>query len=180
MKGLIQDLLSFSRAGTVAANIGPISAGTLLEHSLTNLAAAMEENHAAVTEDPLPEIVVDASLFNQVFQNLIGNAIKFHGAADPSVHVSAERRGSTWVFSVRDNGIGIESQHAGRIFRIFERLHGVDEYPGTGMGLAIAQKIVERHGGKIWLESQIGIGTTFHFSIPIPTSLALAQISSGS
>jgi len=170
MKSLIQDLLSFSRAGTVSASFRPIAAAALVEHALNNLITAIKENHATVAVDPLPEIVVDAGLFAQVFQNLIGNAVKFHGEAAPAVHVSAVQRDAAWVFAVRDNGIGIDPQHAGRIFRIFERLHSVDQYPGTGVGLAITQKIVERHGGTIWFESQIGSGTTFYFSVPIPAT----------
>jgi light-regulated signal transduction histidine kinase (bacteriophytochrome) len=175
MKTLIQDLLSFSRVGTTVPSFRQVSAGILLENALTNLELAISESHAEVTADPLPEIVADQRLFAQVFQNLIGNGIKFHGDDTPAVHVSANQHGDSWVFSVRDNGIGIDPQHATRLFHIFERLHGADQYPGTGVGLAIAQKIVERHGGTIWFESQVGIGTTFYFSVPIQLTLALTQ-----
>ena len=140
-----------------------------------SLEIAIEESQARVTTGPLPEIVADASLLVQVFQNLIGNAIKFRGSDPPSIHVWAERQASGWVFSIRDNGIGIDPQHGARVFQIFERLHGSDQYPGTGVGLAIAQKIVERHGGSIWFESGIGAGTTFYFSIPAQPALAIAQ-----
>jgi light-regulated signal transduction histidine kinase (bacteriophytochrome) len=179
MKSLIQDLLSFSQAGTAVASFRPVPAGTVLEQALTNLEVALEESAAQVTAGPLPEIVADASLLVQVFQNLIGNAIKFRGSEPPSIHVWAERQESNWVFSIRDNGIGIDPQHSARVFQIFERLHGSDQYPGTGVGLAIAQKIIERHGGSIWFESQVRCGTTFHFSIPIQTVLKLAQTNSG-
>jgi len=166
MKVSIQDLLSFSRVGTVALNSRTVQSGAMLDDVLVDLKVAIEQSHAIVTADRLPEIVADASLLTRVFQNLIGNAIKFQKNKTPRVHVSARREEAAWIFSVRDNGIGIESRNAARAFRIFERLHSADQYPGTGVGLAISQRIVERHGGKIWLESQLGIGTTFFFTIP--------------
>lgn len=180
MKRLIQDLLSFSKAGTVVPNFRLVSAGDLLEQALSNLEVAIEESGAEITSDPLPEVVADAALLVDVFQNLLGNAIKFHGDASPRVHVSAVRQDSSWVFAVRDNGIGIDPQHSARVFQIFERLHNAEQYPGTGVGLAIAQKIIERHGGNIWFESQIGSGATFYFSIPFQTALAMAKTSASS
>jgi PAS domain S-box-containing protein len=166
MKGLIQDLLSFSRAGTTALKSHTFQPGAILQDVLANLQVAIEQSHAEVTADPLPEIAADPGLLTSVFQNLIGNAIKFQRDRTPRVHVSAQRAAAEWIFSVRDNGIGIESRHATRVFRIFERLHSTDQYPGSGVGLAISQRIVERHGGKIWLESQLGTGTTFFFTVP--------------
>ena len=175
MKILIQDLLSFAKAGTTVANFRPVEADMLLEQALSNLEVAIEESEARITSDPLPEVVADGSLLVDVFQNLIGNAIKFHRDKPPRVHVSAKEQDSSWVFSVRDNGIGIDPGHSQRIFQIFERLHASDQYPGTGVGLAIAQKVVERHGGSIWFESQIGAGTTFYFSIPFQSSAVMVK-----
>jgi PAS domain S-box-containing protein len=166
MRALIEALLSFSRAGSIHSDFQPLPAGAIFEQALDNLRAAIAESHARITCDPLPEIVADANLLIQVFQNLIANGIKFHNGGAPRIHVSAAQQDRQWVFSVRDNGIGIEPRHASRIFRIFERLQSAEQYPGTGMGLAIAQKIVERHGGRIWFESQTGNGSTFYFSIP--------------
>jgi PAS domain S-box-containing protein len=166
MKALIEDLLSLSRAGTTALKFHAVQARAVLEQALANLQVAVEQSHAEVTADPLPEILADAGLLALVFQNLIGNAIKFRKDRAPRVHVSAQRAAAEWTFSVRDNGIGIEPRHAARVFRIFERLHSTDVYPGSGVGLAISQRIVERHGGIIWLESQLGIGTTFFFTVP--------------
>jgi light-regulated signal transduction histidine kinase (bacteriophytochrome) len=120
----------------------------------------------------LPTIVGDPVLLTQVFQNLIANAIKFQKSAAPAIHISAQRQGSEWILSVRDNGIGIESRHLDRIFRIFERLHSIEEYSGSGIGLAITRKIVERHRGKIWVQSQPGIGSTFSFSLAAEMGIA--------
>jgi light-regulated signal transduction histidine kinase (bacteriophytochrome) len=138
----------------------------LLKQVLHTLQPLIEESNALVTHDPLPTLPADAGQFAQLFQNLIANAIKFHGAQSPQVHVAAVRGEHAWVFSVRDNGIGIELQYADRIFRMFQRLHSREAYPGTGIGLAICQKIVQRHGGHIWVESQPGQGATFSFTIP--------------
>ena len=126
----------------------------------------MRETGARITRDPLPTLRVDAGQMAQLFQNLIGNALKFRGERPPEVHVSAEQKPGHWVIAVRDNGIGIEPQYFERIFLIFQRLHTRKHYPGTGIGLAICKKIVERHGGAIWVESQPGQGSTFYFSIP--------------
>jgi len=166
MQRLINDLLSFSRIGTRGKPLEPTDAQAVLSEALHNLAAAIEESRAMVTNDELPKVRADASQLVLVFQNLIGNAIKFHGQEKPRVHIAAVDQAGEWIFSVRDNGIGIDSQYADRIFVIFQRLHTREEYPGTGIGLAVCKRIVERHGGRIWFESEAGKGSTFFFSIP--------------
>ncbi len=166
MQGLINDLLAYSRVGARVKGFEPADCSAVLDQALADLKAAIEKSGAVVTHDPLPAVMADDSQLVQLFQNLIGNAIKFHVEA-PRIHVSAEQKGKEWVFSVRDNGIGIEPQYAERIFVIFQRLHTREDYPGTGIGLAICKKIVERRGGRIWVESQPGTGSTFYFTIPI-------------
>jgi two-component system sensor kinase FixL len=165
MKALIRDLLEFSRAGTHAANFREIDTRVILDNALANLKTAIDESAARITCDFLPAIVGDPVLLIQVFQNLIANAIKFQKGTAPSIHISARREGREWIFSVRDNGIGIESRHLERIFRIFERLHSIEDYSGSGIGLAITRKIVERHRGRIWVESELGAGSTFFFAV---------------
>jgi light-regulated signal transduction histidine kinase (bacteriophytochrome) len=167
MQRLINDLLAYSRVGTRGKAIEPTDCAAVLDQALANLKAAIEKSGAVVTHDPLPTVMADDLQLVQLLQNLIGNAIKFHVEKPPCIHVSAEQKGNEWVFSVRDNGIGIDPQYAERIFVIFQRLHTREEYPGTGIGLAICKKIVERRGGRIWVESQPGIGSTFCFTIPI-------------
>ena len=134
-----------------------------------NLRAAQESSGAKVTHDELPRVVADGAQLTQLFQNLVGNAMKFRGDDPPRIHVSSETRDHVWVFTVRDNGIGLDTQYADRIFMMFQRLHNKTEYPGTGIGLAICKKIVDRHGGRIWVESQPGQGCTFGFTLPRPT-----------
>jgi chemotaxis family two-component system sensor kinase Cph1 len=119
-----------------------------------------------VTHDNLPTVMADSALLTSLFQNLIGNAIKFHGAEAPRVHISSERKEDEWVFAVRDNGIGVDEQFQEQIFAAFRRLHTRDEYPGTGLGLATCKKIIEYHGGRIWMKSETGKGSTFYFTIP--------------
>jgi light-regulated signal transduction histidine kinase (bacteriophytochrome) len=166
MQALIEGLLRLSRVSR-GAGFAPVDCNVILEESLPALAPAIEEADATVTWEELPTISADALQIATVFQHLIDNAIKFRSRARvPHVHVSAARDGTAWLFRVRDNGIGIAEQHATRVFAIFQRLHARDEYPGTGVGLALCQKIVERHGGTIWLESVPGEGTTFLFRIP--------------
>jgi PAS domain S-box-containing protein len=166
MKGLIQDLLKVARSNRQALNIEPSSTALMLKHALLNLKIAIEESGAVVTSDALPEVQADGALLTLVFQNLIGNAIKFRAAAPPRIHVSARHDAAQWIFSVRDNGIGIQPQHTERIFRIFERLNDPAKCACTGVGLAIAERIGARHGGRIWVDSRIGEGATFLFSLP--------------
>ena len=166
MHTLITDLLALSRVGTRGQAPEPADLDAVLDQALEGLGASVRETGARITRDPLPILCVDASQMAQLFQNLIGNALKFRGELPPEIHVSAERKPGQWVFGVRDNGIGIESQYFERIFLIFQRLHTRKRYSGTGIGLAICKKIVERHGGAIWVESQPGQGSTFYFSIP--------------
>src|ERR1700733_14774363 len=167
MEALIQDLLAYSRAGTNGMALREISSENALREALVNLQATIEECGAVVTHDPLPSIVTDGRQLAQVFQNLIGNAIKYRGAQVSNVHVSALKNGENeWVFSVRDNGLGIDPQYFDRIFVLFQRLHGREEFEGTGIGLAICKKIVEKLGGRIWVESQPEKGSTFYFALP--------------
>lgn len=164
MQRLIQDLLTYSRAGTQAEALIETSSEDALRQSLINLRGVMEASGAQVTYDPLPEVRADGRQLVQLFQNLIGNAIKYQGPGVPQVHVSAVRNGGrTWVFSVKDNGLGIDSKYFDKIFGMFQRLHKREEFAGTGIGLAICKKIVQRHGGKISVESQPGQGSTFRF-----------------
>jgi light-regulated signal transduction histidine kinase (bacteriophytochrome) len=139
----------------------------MLQQTLRDLQLTIEEQGARVTHDLLPNVHGDAKLLGLVFQNLIGNALKFRGRDLPQIHVSARLEGSHWLFSVQDNGIGIDPQHAKRIFEVFQRLHTRKEYAGTGIGLAICKKIVERRGGRIWVESELGQGATFFFILPV-------------
>lgn len=169
MQALIHDLLAYSRVDTLAQPAEPNDLGDLLAAALRNLRAAVQEAGATVTHDELPVIVCDATQIVQLLQNLIGNALKFRGEAPPRVHVSAREAPGEWIVSVRDNGIGIEPQYFERIFRMFQRLHTREEYPGTGIGLAICRKVVERHGGHVWVDSTPGAGATFSFTLPIRT-----------
>jgi PAS domain S-box-containing protein len=167
MQGLIQDLLAYSRSGTSEKALREIPGENALKEALANLRATIGESGAIVTHDSLPSITTDEVQLVQVFQNLVGNAIKYCSAAVPLVHVSATKNGGNeWIFSVRDNGLGIEPQYFERIFIIFQRLHGRQEFNGTGIGLAICKKIVERLGGRIWVESQLAKGSTFYFALP--------------
>jgi signal transduction histidine kinase/CHASE3 domain sensor protein len=165
MEGLIDGLLAFSRVGTRGGKFEAVECEKALDTALRNLAVAIQESDAVVSQDPLPTVSADASQMVSLFQNLIGNALKFRRVAPPRIHVRAQSDGTHWRFAVRDNGIGIDSQYFGRIFGIFQRLHTRREYPGTGIGLAICKKIVERHGGRIWVESAAGEGTTFYFTL---------------
>lgn len=180
MQTLINDLLNYSRVSTRGQPFMGVNCSIVLEQAIANLQIAIEDSKAIVTHDPLPEVMADATQLIQVFQNLIGNAIKFCRHQQPRIHIGVAKPDGNlngeslnvipsvdeWLFWVRDNGIGLESQYAERIFIIFQRLHGRDKYSGTGIGLAICKKIIERHGGRIWVESKLGEGSTFYFTIP--------------
>jgi PAS domain S-box-containing protein len=167
MKTLINDLLAYSRVGTRGKEFALTDCEEVLARVLTSLQVSIEEIKAKVIHDPLPKVMADDAQLESLFQNLIGNAIKFHSRKPPRVHVGVKRDGKNWTFSVRDNGIGIDPQYFERIFIIFQRLHNREDYPGTGIGLAISKRIVERHGGRIWIESQPEKGSTFFFTLPI-------------
>jgi PAS domain S-box-containing protein len=165
MKNMIADLLKYSRAGR-GDDFTKFNSGVALDHALANLQFAIRETGATITHDRMPEISGIPPQMVELLQNLIGNALKFHGERAPRVHVSARRAGSAWEFAVADNGIGIAPQYRERIFEIFRRLHGREKYPGTGIGLALCRKIMTHHGGQISVDSQEGKGATFHFSFP--------------
>jgi len=165
MQTLINDLLAYSRVGTQGDPFSPSNLETVFSDVTRSLERRIDESGATVTHDPLPTVTCDPTQIGQVFQNLIVNAIKFHEGEPPRVHVSADRADGQWVFSVADNGIGIEPQYFERIFVIFQRLQARADYPGTGMGLAICKRIIERHGGRIWVESTFGQGSTFYFTL---------------
>jgi len=170
MQGLIDDILVYSRVGTRGRPFEQVEMKQVFQEVLLNLKASIDETSAQITHGPLPVIQADPTQMKQVLQNLVGNAIKFsRGGVRPVVHVSARREDREWVFSVRDNGIGIDPELFGRLFNLFQRLHPPDKYPGTGVGLAVTKKIVQRHGGRIWVESEPEKGSTFHFSIPLAT-----------
>lgn len=166
MQRLIQDLLTYSRVGTKEKDLRDTSSEETLQQALVNLRGAIEESGAMVTHDPLPTVLADEMQLIQLFQNLVGNAIKYQNPGVPRVHISAAKNGGgKWIFSVQDNGLGIDSQYFERIFGMFQRLHKREEFSGTGIGLAICKKIVERHGGSISVESQPGEGSTFRFAL---------------
>lgn len=165
MQNLINDLLAYSRVGTRGASFKLVDSHAALGLALVNLQGAIQESGAIVTNDNLPKVYGDETQLAQLFQNLIGNAIKFRGTEAPHVHISAKIQGKVAEFCVRDNGIGIDPKHADRIFQLFQRLHTRAEYPGTGIGLALCKRIVERHGGKIWLDSEPGKGAYFYFTV---------------
>lgn len=166
MQSMINDLLQYSRVGTRGKPFKLTDFESVFGQSLVNLKIAIDENNAIITHDPLPTLMADSTQMIEVFQNLISNAIKFRSKESPQVHVSALKKRNDWVFSVRDNGIGIAPEFFDKLFILFQRLHSRSEYPGTGIGLAVCKKIVERHGGKIWVESEPDKGSTFYFSIP--------------
>ena len=172
MRMLIDDLLEYARLGTRGDEFGPTDCNAVLDQVVINLQVTIEKNAAKVTHDPLPSVLDDPQQLTQVFQNLIGNALKFRNQQTPVVHISVKKKSgeskapADWTFTVQDNGIGLDPEFAERIFTIFQRLHTREEYSGTGIGLAICKKIVDRHNGRIWVESEVGKGTTFYFTLP--------------
>jgi len=167
MKELINDLLIYSRLNTQELPLESTDCNEVMNKVIANLKQAIHETGAEVTFDPLPVLMANPLQMTQLLQNLVSNGIKFHRELPPKVHVTARQSDSEWLFSVKDNGIGIEKEFLDRIFVIFQRLHNYKEYPGTGIGLAICKKIVEKLGGHIWVESDFGKGSTFYFTIPI-------------
>jgi PAS domain S-box-containing protein len=163
---LINDLLAYTRAGVAERSMTPVDSSAVLQHTLSGLAEAIRESGALITHDPLPEIPMGEAHLQQVFQNLISNALKYRKEETPRIHVSAVKHGTGWRFSVQDNGIGIEPQFKEKIFGVFKRLHRDQKYAGTGIGLAICQRVVGRYGGRIWVESEPGKGAIFFFTVP--------------
>ncbi len=166
MQNLIDDLLEFSRVTTQAKEFKPTDLELIYEQVISNLDALIKDNKATITHDSLPIVMVDQTQIAQVFQNLISNALKFHGDDNPIIKISVKKEEEIWLFGVADNGIGLDPKHSDRIFQVFKRLHKRKEYPGTGIGLSICKKIIERHGGRIWVESELGKGATFYFTLP--------------
>ena len=166
MQALIKDLLAYSRLESQALNRQKTDIDEILQQVLDGLQTTIREANASITHDPLPTLKADPVQLHSLLHNLITNGIKFRGQADPHLHISSTKRGRMWCLSVKDNGIGIEDIHQERIFRLFNRLHTRRHYEGTGIGLAMCKKIVDRHGGEIWLDSELGTGTTFYFTIP--------------
>ena len=165
MRVLIDDLLAYSQVATRELELDTTDCNEVFDQTLTNLKVAIEDSDARVTRDDLPTLTADRGQMTRLFQNLLSNAIKFRSKDPPRVHVSTEPRSTGWAFSFRDNGIGIAPEHRERVFLVFQRLHGRAAYPGTGIGLAVCKRIVERHRGDIWIESEPGAGATFHFSL---------------
>ena len=168
MQRLIRDLLEYSRVGSENKSLEHTDCEVVLRQVLDNLSASVRERHAEVTHDPLPIVHANPTHLTQVFQNLIGNALKFQGDSPAKIHVGARTLPDGWEFSIRDNGVGIPADQLGRIFSIFQRLHGQSEYPGTGIGLAICKRIVEKYGGNIRVESELGTGSIFYFTLTTP------------
>ena len=166
MQRLIHDLLAYSRVGTRGAELVPTDTVPVVQETLSNLEVAIDESKAKVVYDDLPWVMGDPSQLRQLFQNIIGNALKFRSEARPRVDVGAKFEGDQWTFSIRDNGVGFDQRYAERIFGVFKRLHRNAEIPGTGIGLAICQRIIDRHGGRIWAESELGEGSCFYFTLP--------------
>jgi light-regulated signal transduction histidine kinase (bacteriophytochrome) len=166
MEQLIDNLLGYARVSMSTKKFNHTDYNKILERSISNLTVAIEDSRAKINIDPLPALMANDLQIECLFQNLISNAIKFHGKEPPIIHVSAEKKEHDWMFSVRDNGIGIEPKDKDRIFNMFQRLHSKSKYAGTGIGLSVCKNIVDNHGGRIWVESDSGKGSNFFFSIP--------------
>lgn len=166
MQQLIHDLLAFSRVGSRGRQARPVSAEVCLANALENLRISIEETSAEIRAEDLPEVLADPIHVTELFQNLISNSIKFRRELTPVIEIAAQRTAEGIEFTLRDNGIGMDSQYFEEVFQVFKRLHSKEEYPGTGIGLAICKRIVERSGGRIWVESTLGVGSTFHFTLP--------------
>ena len=165
-RALIRDLLEYSRAGRGTLHVEEVPAGLIVEDALERLAGAIEQTGARIEVGEMPVILADRGNLCRVFQNLVGNAVKFTGDGDPVVRIEAEPDGGLWRFAVRDNGIGMKPEHTTRIFEPFQRLHGEEDYAGTGIGLAVCERIVDQHGGRIWVQSTPGEGSVFYFTVP--------------
>jgi light-regulated signal transduction histidine kinase (bacteriophytochrome) len=168
LQALLADLLAYARVGALGKPLTPTDSGAVWQQTLRTLGVHIADSQATITTAPLPLVSSDTLRLTLLFQNLLSNALKFQGLAPPRIHVWAQPQGAQWVFAVQDNGIGIEAQYAERIFEVLQRVPTPREYPGTGMGLAICKKIVEQHGGRIWVDSEPGQGATFCFTLPAP------------
>lgn len=166
LREMVEALLAYSRVDTQGQPFEEASCDEIAQRALANLKTSIDESQAVITVEPLPTVQADVAQLTQLFQNLISNAIKFHGDHPPDIRISARGEGGEWVFACRDNGIGIAPEYQDKIFELFRRLHARDKYPGTGIGLAFCKHVVDRHGGRIWVESKQGEGATFFFTIP--------------
>ena len=179
---LISDLLTYTRTGMVEGEVPLTDVSLVLDHTLSGLSEAIRESDATITHDPLPELRIGETHLQQVLQNLIVNALKYRNEKPPLIHISAAQQGAEWLISVKDNGIGIDPQYREKIFGVFKRLHRDEKYSGTGIGLAICQRLVQRYGGRIWVESKPGEGAIFFFTVPGNISVnqtAKAETNSG-
>jgi light-regulated signal transduction histidine kinase (bacteriophytochrome) len=166
MQTLISDLLAYARVQKEERKPVPVDFVEVFNNAVANLQAAVDESDAVISRCNLPILKANPTQILQLMQNLIGNALKFHGQLPPRIEVAARQQDTVWLFSVRDNGIGIDQTHRNRIFEVFKRLHSADAYSGTGIGLAICRRIIELHGGRIWVESELGKGSVFYFTLP--------------
>ena len=169
MRSMIDDLLAYARVASKGSPFTIVEMDEVLATVLNDLRVGIKESGAFINSEPLPSITADKSQMVILLENLVGNAVKYREKTAPQIQIKAKKEGKVWVFSIQDNGIGIDPEYQDRIFQIFQRLHTQEEYSGTGMGLAIAKRIVERHGGRIWFESEEGKGATFFFTVPRET-----------